>query len=450
MKGEMLMTLEELLEDMEYSYDVDESLSYSGFKIKIFPTEEQREQIFTNFDIFDWCYNRALELHDTDNELTPREIVNTIKMELKSHPTLNNYTDSIIRLSVANYFDALDRSKHVKGCSNPIPKEPRMVGRVYQFKTETLRIGKDFVKLENVKDVVRTGYNNIPEKRKTAYSREGHLVYYRATVKYDGIDFWFSVNIKYPNNIVTIFKKTPEKTDPIGIDVGMKISAMCSNGWKFHTPMDEKRVDRVSNIDRWLSIHHKDPALELSELADIPYNDIPKSNNVKKMEKKRLKELRKTDNKKDSAIHEFTSQLIKENPRAIVMENFSVTDMAKGKPTDFCRELYAQCLYKIKEYTCYKCKRSGIPFVTADRNYPSTKRCSGCGNMDTEYMVIDSSRDRKFHCHKCGLVIDRDLNASYNLRDIVLDPNLYKYIYKIEYKGHTFIRKSDKENKEQC
>lgn len=442
MKGEMLMTLEELLEDMEYSYDVDESLSYSGFKIKIFPTEEQRKQIFTNFDIFDWCYNRALELHDTDNELTPREIVNTIKMELKSHPTLNTYTDSIIRLSVANYFDALDRSKHVKGCSKPIPKEPRMVGRVYQFKTETLRIGKDFVKLENVKDVVRTGYNNIPEKRKTAYSREGHLVYYRATVKYDGIDFWFSVNIKYPNNIVTIFKKTPEKTDPIGIDVGMKISAMCSNGWKFNTPMDYRRVKRVERLDSLITKAHIEPALELSYKTGIPYHKIPKSGKVTKKQKKKIKTLRKIANRKDSAIHEFTAHLIKENPTAIVMENFSVEEMCKGKSEEFCKELYAQCLFKIKHYTRYKCKRAGIPFVTADKSYPSTKRCSKCGNMDINLMVIESSRDRKFHCRNCGLIIDRDLNASCNLRDIVLDPSLYKYIYKIEYKGHTFKRKS--------
>lgn len=442
------MTLEELLDDMEYSYDED-GVNRSGFKIKIFPNDLQKKEIFAIFDACDWCYDKTIELYDKDNPISWYNMMPLVKSELKQNDQHKHLTDNIMRYAIKRFYDGLN-FMYKRGQGYPIKKEDiKSTYRSFQVRSDRMRIGENFVKVEHVTGEIKTGYNYIPTKIHAISSKQDHLTYYRATISYDGLDFWFSVQIEYPHEIITLFKKTPEKTDPIGIDVGVKISAMCSNGWKFHTPMDEKRVKRVARLDARLARNHKNPAMALSEETGIPYEEIPKSKNTIKLEKRRLKDLRKTANKKKSEIHEFTAHLVKENPMAIVMENFSVTEMAKNKPGDFCRELYAQCLYMIKDFTLYKCKRAGIPFVTADRNYPSTKRCSKCGNMDQNLMIIDSSRDRKFHCRKCGLVIDRDLNASYNLRDIVLDPNLYDYIYKIEYGGHTFTRKSHKEEIEE-
>ena len=443
------MTIEELLDDMEYSY-YEGDISYSGFKIKIFPNDLQKKEIFAIFDACDWCYDKTIELYDKDNPISWYKMIPLVKAELKQNEQHRHLTDSIMRYAIKRFYDGLN-FMYKRGQGYPLKKEEnKSTYRSFQSRSDRLRIGEDFIKVEHVSGLIRTGYNHIPLKYNGNSPKQDHLTYYKATVSYDGLDFWFSVSIEYPHEITTIFKKTPEKTDPIGIDVGIKISAMCSNGWKFHTPMDEKRVKRVSRLDARLARNHKNPAMALSEETGIPYEEIPKSKNTIKLEKKRLKDLRKTANKKNSEIHEFAARLVKENPMTIVMENFSVENMCRSvNSVDFCRELYAQCLYMMKHHIRYKCRRAGIPFVTADKSYPSTKRCSKCGNMDQNLMVIDSSRDRKFHCRKCGLVIDRDLNASYNLRDIVLDPNLYKYIYRIDYKGHRFTRKSHKEEIEE-
>lgn len=442
------MTIEELLDDMEYSYSKD-NICYSGFKVKIFPNDLQKKEIFAIFDACDWCYNKTIELYDKDNPISWYKMIPLVKAELKQNEQHKHLTDSIMRYAIKRFYDGIDNMYNI-GFGYPTKKEnTNHIHKSFQVRTDRMRIDDNFVKVEHVTGEILIGYNHIPLKPYGRSSNQDYLVYYRAMISYDGLEFWFSVNIEYPHELITIFKKTPEKTDPIGIDVGVRISAMCSNGWKFQTPMDEKRVKRVNRLNTRLNRNHKKPAMQLSEETGTPYEEIPKSKNTIKLEKKILKDLRKTANKKKSEIHEFTAHLVKENPVAIVMENFSVTEMAKNKSTDFCRELYAQCLYMIKKFTLYKCRRAGIPFVTADKSYPSTKRCSKCGNMDQNLMVIDSSRDRKFHCHKCGLVIDRDLNASINLRDIVLDPILYDYIYKIEYKGHTFTRKSHKEEIEE-
>ena len=59
----------------------------------------------------------------------------------------------------------------------------------------------------------------------------------------------------------------------------------------------------------------------------------------------------------------------------------------------------------------YKCQRYGIEFVQVSRWFPSSKMCSCCGHIKRDLKL----KDRVYHCEECGLVIDRDFNASLNL-----------------------------------
>ncbi|MEI2803058.1 MAG: transposase [Trichococcus flocculiformis] len=60
----------------------------------------------------------------------------------------------------------------------------------------------------------------------------------------------------------------------------------------------------------------------------------------------------------------------------------------------------------------YKCELHGIAFVEADQWFPSSKLCNNCGTLKKDL----KRSDRVYHC-TCGHHCDRDLNASYNLRD---------------------------------
>lgn len=62
----------------------------------------------------------------------------------------------------------------------------------------------------------------------------------------------------------------------------------------------------------------------------------------------------------------------------------------------------------------YKCDRHGIEFKQVARKYPSSKLCSCCGNHKKELKLSD----RVYKCSKCGTVIDRDYNASLNLKSM--------------------------------
>ncbi len=60
----------------------------------------------------------------------------------------------------------------------------------------------------------------------------------------------------------------------------------------------------------------------------------------------------------------------------------------------------------------YKAKRRGVKVVRADRFHPSTRTCSSCGHRKAH---VDLSL-RRYACHACGMVMDRDVNAAVNLK----------------------------------
>ena len=70
--------------------------------------------------------------------------------------------------------------------------------------------------------------------------------------------------------------------------------------------------------------------------------------------------------------------------------------------------------YELKRQLEYKSKMYGNNLVVADRFFPSSKKCSACGAVKKYF----SLKERTYNC-SCGLSLDRDLNASLNLRNLI-------------------------------
>lgn len=75
------------------------------------------------------------------------------------------------------------------------------------------------------------------------------------------------------------------------------------------------------------------------------------------------------------------------------------------------KAIQQQKFYEFKRQIEYKSKLNGIEFIQVDKFYPSSKTCSCCGNIKKDLKLSD----RMYKCDVCGLVIDRDYNASINL-----------------------------------
>ena len=133
-----------------------------------------------------------------------------------------------------------------------------------------------------------------------------------------------------------------------------------------------------------------------------------KTNNIIKLEK-RLKLIdRKLTNIRDNHIHQATNKIVKMLPYRVVIEDLNIQGMMKNKYLS--KAIQEQKLYEFRRQLTYKTEFMGIELVIADRWFPSSKTCSSCDTIKKDLKLSD----RTFKC-ECGLVIDRDKNASINL-----------------------------------
>jgi len=113
-------------------------------------------------------------------------------------------------------------------------------------------------------------------------------------------------------------------------------------------------------------------------------------------------------NLRRDGMHKLTTRLTREHG-AVVVEDLNVTGMLANRR--LARHIADAGFAEIRRQLAYKTGWNGGRLLVADRWYPSSKTCSGCGTVKTKL----SLSERQYQCEACGLVIDRDHNASLNL-----------------------------------
>jgi IS605 OrfB family transposase len=113
-------------------------------------------------------------------------------------------------------------------------------------------------------------------------------------------------------------------------------------------------------------------------------------------------------NLRRDGLHKITTRLAREHA-TIVVENLNVTGMLRNRR--LAKHIADAGFAEIRRQLAYKTGWNGGRLLVADRWYPSSKTCSGCGTVKTKLSLAE----REFTCEACGLVIDRDLNSSLNL-----------------------------------
>ena len=94
-----------------------------------------------------------------------------------------------------------------------------------------------------------------------------------------------------------------------------------------------------------------------------------------------------------------------------MLEDLNVSGMMKNK--HLVKSIQEQLFYRTRMLLTEKAKNSFIEVGVVHRFYPSSKMCSRCGYVNKQLKLSD----RIFVCPSCGLIIDRDYNASLNIRD---------------------------------
>lgn len=390
---------------MSHSFCKANSDDLLGYRIKLYPTEEQKVILNRQMDLFRYVYNWALEVeHNNYNDdkenshfLQEHEMYDKLKEMrnkeenkwLKELP-LNTCRHAVLRVLRAfrMFFDRKNRY--------PKYKSRKYDTHYFVVRGERVRFFDEYVHIEGFKkgDNILCKKHNIPKGKK----------YYGCQITFDGYDYWLT--LKHEAHEPMEFRiKT---TEGIGIDLGLRKLAKLSNGIEYNLPnvdkLEKRRKRQAAAVER--DVQRR---LEIAKQTRTKFEDVPPSNGMIKRAKAFRKTCNKMTNIRKTYIHTMTKQIVDLNPEFIVIETLNVKGMLKNKY--LARKISEASFYEIGQQLEYKSRRRGIPLVKAPRDFASTQICSNCGNR---YYV---GKSETYRCPTCGLVIDRDLNAAINLKN---------------------------------
>ena len=219
-------------------------------------------------------------------------------------------------------------------------------------------------------------------------------------VSNDGLYWYVSVGVEVDDNT----ENTPPLNEGIGIDLGIKDLAVCSDGNTYKNINKTQKVKKLEKKKRRLqrSISKKYNKNKKGE-------NYCKTSNIIKREKELLKISKRLTNIRQNYLHQTTSEIVKRKPSFICIEDLNVSGMMKNR--HLSKEIQQQGFYKFRRQIEYKAKWNNIPVIIADRFFPSSKICSCCGNIKKDLRLSD----RIYKC-ECGNIINRDFQASLNLK----------------------------------
>ena len=389
---------------------------YLTKKIRLLPTKEQEALFWKSVGVARWSYNFFLGynqekyrewLEDNTKErfVSESEVRKYINNVLKktTHTWLKDVSSNVMKQGVKDANTALQGFfKLNKGY--PKFKSKKRSKPSFYVNYETLKRTPNGFRGERIGVVkTRESLPKIPKGQK----------YVNPRITYDG-KFWF-LSVSFEVDRVD----TKLSDNKLGIDVGLKDLAIVSNSNNSYTK-------KYRNINKGYKIRLLEKRLKrsqrklsrkiLNNIESYSENHVPTytrhlgdCKNIQKQKHIIQCLYRKINNIRTNYIHQVTTEMVKNKPLRIVLEDLNIKGIMKNK--HLSKSVSASKLHEFRRQIEYKAGLYGIEVVIADRFYPSSKTCHKCGHVNKGLKLSD----RTYKCSECGLIVDRDVNASINL-----------------------------------
>ena len=405
---------------------------YKVCKIRIYPNKTQERIIQQTMGACRWIYNQYLgyniERYKIDGSFTSgysfSKIVTQLKKSDERYYWLNDISSKAIKNSIMNaerafkiFFKGLSRFPRFKSKKDPVNSFFFIKDSIH-FNTGS----KNIIKIPILKYVRIIERQYLPNEEDIT---SGHVIYDHGK---------YFVSFRY--------QITPEDktvlSDGIGIDVGIsKYLTIFRNPDIYYTEenfiFDEryKSIDeKIKRIHRIISnkaeINYKRLESEYvnnhGKLPDDKTKNIMKgksyvTSNIRKLWSKLTRLYFKRINYSKDKVNKMVCMIVKAKPEYITIEDLQVKTMiANVKNADnnhhklhdyIQKSMFRYFRTRLEE----KCHEQSIELRVANKYFASSKKCSNCGHKNKDLTL----EDRVYVCDKCGLFIDRDLNAAINL-----------------------------------
>lgn len=371
-----------------------------GMKIRLLPTKEQEELMLKSVGASRFAYNWGLsKWNEVYKQTGKNPSYLEIKKEFNSMKKKEEYSwlyKVSAQITSQAFIDLNNAFKNFfkKNAKYPKFKSKKKSRDSFYVRYDKLFFKDDVVNIEKIGKVKYSTNYDIPNTK-----------YINPRCSFDGKYWYLSFGVEVSENQVDLNENLV-----VGIDLGLKDLAIVN---VLDRPIKNiNKTRKVKKLEKKLKRLQRKVSKKYQ--ANKKENEFIKTNNIIKLEKKIRLIYRKLSNIRNNHTHQSTSKIIKLRPKKVVMEDLNISGLMKNK--HLSKAIRNQCFYEFTRQMEYKCKFNNIEFIKADRFYPSSKICSSCGNIKSDLRL----KDRIYKCDDCGLVIDRDKNASINLANYKL------------------------------
>lgn len=374
-----------------------------SFKTEINPTKEQIAKINKTIGAcrfiynFYFSYNRILYEEKKDfmsgnvfsvwlnNEYIPN---NPDKLWIKE------VSSKSIKKSIENGYMAFTRFFKHKSNFPKFKKKDKSDVKMYFYKNNKA----DCLNERHRIKIPTLGWVRLKEKNYIPTTKDGFTVR-SGTVSKKAGRYYISVLIDIPDKI-----NIKNNDFGIGIDLGLKDFAICSDRTIYQ---NINKTNHMKKIEKKLKREQR----KLSRKIVSTKKGESAQKNFVKQKLKVQKLYQRLANIRTDYINKTINSIVKTKPSFIVIEDLNVRGMMKNK--HLSKAVAQQKFFEFRTKLINKCKENNIELRIVDRWCPSSKTCHNCGHIKKDLKL----KDRTYVCSECGYVEDRDINASLNLRD---------------------------------
>ena len=363
-----------------------------AYKYRIYPTEEQKVLLAKTFGwcrfVYNWALNLKIEAYRQEKKtIAYKEVQDRMVNELKKD---NQWLTEVNSQALLNTIRNLDtayknffRDTHAVGFPRFKSRKNRQSFQCPQhcsvdFKKGTLSIPK----AKGIPAVLHRKFKGMVKTVTISMTASGR---YFASVLVD-------------TAIQELSASTIQGNTTLGIDLGIKSLAVCSDGRTFDNPKNLQRsLDRLKLLQKRLSRKQKGSA----------------NRNKARIRVARLQE--HIANCRKDNLHKITHALTHESQvRTLCMEDLNVKGMQRNH--HLAQAVGDASFGTVLTLLEYKCRWYGVNLIKIDRFAPSSKTCGQCGYV---YKGLKLS-ERSWTCPECGTHHDRDFNAACNIKEFGL------------------------------
>ena len=359
-----------------------------AYKYRIYPNKEQINYLQKTFGCTRFIYNQMLA-----DRIKSYEENKDLDIKIIKYPTPAQYKKEyewlkeVDSLALANAQMNLDKAYknffRDKSVGFPKFKSKKDNHKSYTTNNQngTVFIENNRIKIPKLKSMIK-----IKQHREFVGLIKSCIISQNPSGKY-----YISMLVDTENI------QLPKLDTKVGIDLGIKEFAITSDGEMFSNPKWLKKSEkRLRKLQKDLSRKQKG------------------SNNRRKDRLKVAKLHEKISNQRKDYLHKISHYIISEN-QVIVIEDLKVSNMIKNHK--LAKSIADVSWSEFRIQLEYKAKWYGREIIIAPSNYASSQLCSNCGNKSSQTKDLSC---RTYICPVCGMIMDRDINASKNLLKLAM------------------------------